>query len=244
MVVGPSTRSWAITFADPVPYLEGVRIQEAIHAARLADAIPDTVLLLEHRPVITLGRRGRDQFLLSSRAALAERGVDLFTSSRGGDVTYHGPGQWVLYPILKLGGSEASSRGYLHHLEEVAIRTAGSFGVTAYRREGMNGAWTDAGKLSAIGFHIKRWVTLHGLSFNVRSGLDGFRHIVGCGLVGEKVVSLEEVVPGDPKPDMGEVGMALLNAFSGVMGRCLDVYPWQGGGLPEVLAQIRRPESS
>lgn len=244
MAMGPSTRSWAITFSDPVPYLEGVRIQQAVHAARLADEIPDTVLLLEHCPVITLGRRGRDQYLLSSREALAGRGVDLITSSRGGDVTYHGPGQWVLYPILKLGGAEASSRGYLHNLEEIAIRTAACFGVAAYRREGMNGAWTDAGKLSAIGFHIKRWVTLHGLSFNVRSGLDGFRYIVGCGLVGEKVVSLEEVVPGDSKPGMGEVGEALLNTFAGVMGRSLDVYDWPGGDLPEGLAQIRSPESA
>lgn len=226
--------AWVVTFSEPVAYDAGVRLQEAVHAARLADRIPDTVLLLEHRPVITLGRRGRDNFLLASREALAGRGIDLAVSSRGGDVTFHGPGQWVLYPILKLGGAEASTRGYLHNLEEVAIRTAAAFGAPAYRRAGMNGAWTDAGKIAAIGFHIKRWVTLHGLSLNVtRTVLEGFQYIVGCGLVGEKVACLEEVAPAGVS--MEAVRRALLEAFAGVMGREAHAVGRETEGLPEAL---------
>ena len=177
--------SLALFLADPVRYADGVRFQEALVAARQADQIPDTVLFLQHQPVITLGRRGRTQHLLASPEVLARHGVDLVTASRGGDVTYHGPGQLVIYPILKLGSAEADAHGYLHNLEEVAVRTAADFGVTAYRRAGMNGAWTDSGKIAAIGFYLKRWVTMHGMRFNVDLDLAGFQFIVGCGLVGE-----------------------------------------------------------
>ena len=141
-------------------------------------------------------------------------------------MTYHGPGQLVMYPILRLGESEADARGYLFNLEEIAIRTAAGFGIDAFRREGMSGAWTERGKLAAIGFHIRRWITLHGMSFNVREGLSGFDFIVGCGLVGEKVCSLESWL-GEGTPELRGVREVMLGAFSGVCGRELDPVGWE-----------------
>jgi lipoate-protein ligase B len=214
----------AIFLDTPVRYADGVRLQEHLHRARLADRIPDTVLFLEHRPVITLGRRGRDNFLLAERADLARRGIDLVHSSRGGDVTYHGPGQLVMYPILKLGVTEADAHGYLNNLEEIAVRTAADFGISAYRRPGMNGAWTDAGKIAAIGFALKRWVTMHGMSFNVNLDLSGFDLIVGCGLVGEKVASLKTFL-GPRVPAIADVRARMAAHFETVMQRPLAIRP-------------------
>lgn len=129
------------TFHEPLPYPDAVSLQETLVRSRIADEIPDTFLLLQHPPVITLGRRGRRQFILADESRLAGEGILLQPSSRGGDVTYHGPGQWVLYPILKLGKNEMGAHGYLHALESVAIETAKAFGIDAFRREGKAGAW-------------------------------------------------------------------------------------------------------
>jgi len=226
--------SVGLWFPSPVRYAEGVRIQEALVAARQADRIPDTVLFLQHAPVITLGRRGRKNFLLARPDQLEREGVDLVQSSRGGDVTYHGPGQLVMYPILKLGTAEADAHGYLHNLEEIAIRTAAAFGLTARRRPGMNGAWTDAGKIAAIGFHLKRWVSMHGMSFNVDLDLRGFSLIIGCGLVGEKVSSLKEQL-GDRCPSILMVRDAMATCFAEVCQRPLEMYTF-GQDCPEVIA--------
>ncbi|MCA1809382.1 MAG: lipoyl(octanoyl) transferase LipB, partial [Lentisphaerae bacterium] len=168
----------AVQFDKPIPYAEAVAIQEKLVRARLDEKLPDTVLLLEHPPVITIGNRGRRNYLLLSQEALARRGIALYESSRGGDVTYHAPGQLIIYPIIRLGANEADTHGYLHNLEEVALRTAADFGVQAFRRPGMTGAWTAAGKLAAIGIRLKRWVTSHGMSFNVCPDMTGFQAIV------------------------------------------------------------------
>lgn len=229
----------ALFFDEPVRYTEAVRIQEALVAARQCDEIPDTVLFLEHHPVITLGRRGRDQHLLASRDALRARGVDLAVASRGGDVTYHGPGQLVMYPILKLGCTEADAHGYLTNLEEIAIRTAADFGVGAGRRAGMSGAWTPGGKIAAIGFHLKRWVTLHGMSFNVDLDLAGFALIVGCGLVGERVTSLKELL-GPAAPDVPTVRASMVAHFGAVCQRPLSVHTF-GRDCPDLLARALPP---
>lgn len=225
----------ALWFPSPVRYADGVRLQEALVAARQADRIPDTVLFLEHAPVITLGRRGRSNFLLARPEQLASEGVDLVHASRGGDVTYHGPGQLVMYPIIRLGTAEADAHGYLGNLEEIAIRTAAAFGLTAYRRPGMNGAWTDAGKIAAIGFHLKRWVTMHGMSFNVNLDLRRFSLIVGCGLVGEKVSSLAEQL-GPRCPSMPEVRDTMARCFGEVCQRPLTLHTF-GQDCPEVIAR-------
>jgi lipoate-protein ligase B len=212
----------AIFFPQLVPYSDGVRIQQQLHAERLSDRIPDTVLFLEHTPVVTLGRRGRDNFLLVPQAELARRGIDCVHSTRGGDVTYHGPGQLVMYPILKLGTNEADTHGYLWNLEEIAIRTAGDFGVRAFRKEGKSGAWTDAGKIAAIGFQLKRWVTLHGMSFNVDLDLAGFSVIVPCGLAGDPVASLKTIL-GAKCPALAEVRDSMKKHFEDVCGRALEL---------------------
>jgi len=218
----PRPPAWAITFDAPVPYERGAVWQERLHAARLRGEIPDVFLLLQHSPVVTLGRRGRSNNVLLSREALAARGIALHTAGRGGDVTYHGPGQWVLYPILRLGAGEADAHGHLFNLEETAIRTAGQFGVRAARRPGMAGAWTDQGKIAAIGFYLRRWVTLHGMSFNVDVDLSGFAAIVPCGLAGEPVSSLRAIL-GDGCPPRAAVGEALLRHGADAMRRRLDV---------------------
>ena len=228
--------AWGVFFDSPLPFADGVRIQNEIHKARLADRIPDTVLFLEHRPVVTLGTRGRSNYLLISPEQLAARGIEFAQASRGGDVTYHGPGQLVMYPILKLGEREADSHSYLTNLEEIAIRTAADFGVAARRRKGMNGAWTDDGKIAAIGFRLKRWITMHGMSFNVSVDLEGFKTIVPCGLQGEPVSSLKKIL-GDRCPSRERVRERMAHHFSEVCGRPLKFFS-ADGPLPDGLSQI------
>jgi lipoyl(octanoyl) transferase len=222
----------AIFFPEPVPYAEGLRIQLALHEARLKEAIPDTVLFLQHRPVITLGRRGRTNHLLAQEAELKKHGIDLFEASRGGDVTYHGPGQMVMYPIMRLGKNGTDSHGYLSNLEEIAIRTCATYGVKAFRREGKSGAWTDGGKIAAIGFKLQRWVTLHGMSFNVEEGLGGFDLIVPCGLAGEPIASLRKLI-GDQTPTVDAVAQVMADHFEAVCGRALERHSY--GNLPGEL---------
>lgn len=226
---------WALVIPGAVPYADGVRLQEALHAARLAGRIPDTVVALQHRPVVTLGRRGRDNFLLASPEVLAADGIEVHRSSRGGDVTFHAPGQWVLYPILHLGECRADAHGHLWNLEEISIRTCRDFGVDAWRREGKSGAWTARGKIAAIGFHIKRWVTMHGTSFNVDPVPDGFARIVPCGLAGEPVASLRTCL-GDRCPAMEQVLDRLLAHTEAVLGRTLVTHR-RDAPLPGPLAE-------
>lgn len=211
-----------IRFPVCVGYEVAAALQDRLVAERIADRIGDVILVLEHRPVITLGRRQRDQHLLASPEALKERGIDLAVASRGGDVTYHGPGQLVLYPILKLDGYVAGAHGYLDQLESIAVGTAAGFGVDAFRREGKSGAWTAQGKIAAIGFRLKRWVTQHGLSFNVDPDLDGFQLIVPCGLVGESVSSLRRIL-GDGCPTMDQAAAAMIGELARVFRRDVTV---------------------
>lgn len=233
--------AWAVTIETPLPYDDGVRLQTALVNARIAETIPDTVLFLEHTSVITLGVRAQDSHVLLSSADLQRRHIDLYHSSRGGDATWHGPGQLVMYPIIRLGEQEADAHGYLHNLEEIAIRTAGDFGVAAYRRHGLTGAWTQAGKLAAIGIRLKRWVTFHGMSFNVKPDLAGFTAIVPCGLAGEAVTSLEKLL-GAACPTLAQVRARMERHFSDVCRRELKcVGP--ADHLPEELAKIVEGET-
>jgi len=233
-------KACAIFFDEPLSYSDGLLAQENILEARIKDLIPDTVLFLEHLPVITCGVRSKPEQILLSAKELKKKGIEITASSRGGAATFHGPGQIVMYPIIKLGSAKADIRGYLHNLEEVAIRTAASFGVTAYRRPGMTGAWTDQGKLAAIGVRFKRWVTYHGLSFNVDPDLSGFETIIPCGLAGEKVTSLK-ILLGNKCPSVKEAGQCLGNHFSAVFARDLTVIHKQyfsAKKLPPLLAML------
>lgn len=173
-----------------VPYAPMHELQQARHAEVAAGRSDDTLFLLEHDPVITLGRNGGDDHVLLDREALAARGVALVVTGRGGDVTYHGPGQVVGYPIIDLSPDRKDVRRYVRDLEEIMIRTAADYGLEASRIDGLNGAWVGDRKIGAVGVRISRWVTMHGFALNASTDLDQFRVIVPCGIQGKGVTSL------------------------------------------------------
>ena len=208
----------SIFFPEPVPYAAAARLQEEILRARIADDVPDLLLQMQHNPVVTLGRRRRDEHLYRSPAFLREVGIDFHVAPRGGDVTYHAPGQIVLYPILRLEPSRIGSHGYLGQLEDVAIQTAAAYEIEAFRREGMAGAWTASGKIAAIGFRIRRWVTYHGMSLNVDPDLAGFSYMAPCGIEREPVSSLREIL-GDRCPPVHDVMGVMESSFERATGQ-------------------------
>ncbi len=188
----------------PVPYAAACTAQEQLVARRFRGEIPDTILFVEHPPVVTMGRRGRTDSLLSSPGRLATLGIELVESTRGGDVTYHAPGQIVVYPILSLRERGSDVHAYVNLLEEAAIRTAAEFGVEAHRLDDARGVWTKSGKLAAIGVRVSRGITSHGMSFNVDLDLSGFANIVPCGRHGDRATSLKEIL-GPASPSRGDV---------------------------------------
>ena len=169
-------------------------MQARLVAQRQAAAIPDTLLLLEHEPVITLGRNARREHLLVSEEALRARGFHVFDTGRGGDVTCHGPGQVVGYPILDLSPDRRDVHRYVRDLEEVMIRACADYGVAAARIDGLTGTWVGQEKIGAIGVRIARWVTSHGFAFNVGPDLSAFDLIVPCGIRGRGVTSLSRLL--------------------------------------------------
>lgn len=177
-----------------VRYADGLELQARLVAERQEGAIPDTLLLLEHDPVFTLGRNARAENVLFSEDLLRERGFALHETGRGGDVTYHGPGQVVGYPILELPTDRRDVHAYVRDLEEVMIRTCGDYGLAAVRVPGMTGTWVGEEKIGAIGVRIARWVTSHGFAFNVATDLAPFDLIVPCGIRGRGVTSLERLL--------------------------------------------------
>ena len=180
-----------------IGYAPMLALQEARHAAVLADEKPDTLFLLEHDPVVTLGKNsGLDGADNVKRAPqeLAALGIELYRSSRGGDVTYHGPGQIVGYPIIKLRDGEKDIRRYIWNLEEVLIRTCAEYGVLASRVEDLRGVWVGNDKVAAIGVRVARWTTMHGFALNVSTNLAHFDTIVPCGIHGRGVTSLEKLL--------------------------------------------------
>ncbi|MFN0088369.1 MAG: lipoyl(octanoyl) transferase LipB [Blastocatellia bacterium] len=178
-----------------VSYAEALALQESLVERRKRDEIEDQFLLLEHPHVITLGRAANRANILIDEASRVRMGVELFETGRGGDVTYHGPGQLVGYPILKLRPGRQDIRRYVRDLQEVLIRTARDFGIEAEPRGGeMVGVWVGEEKLGAIGIRISRWVTMHGFAFNVKTSLNYFQLIVPCGIRGHGVTSLEKLL--------------------------------------------------
>ena len=179
-----------------IPYADALTLQAELVEARKAGRIPDQLLLLEHPPVITLGAkaRGNRSHLLATPALLESAGISLFEAGRGGDVTYHGPGQLVGYPILDLRPHRCDVHRYVRDLEAVMIRAALHFGVEADRAPGLTGAWVGTSKLAAIGVRISRWITSHGFAFNVTTDLSHFALIVPCGIADRGVTSLEALL--------------------------------------------------
>jgi lipoyl(octanoyl) transferase len=173
-----------------VDYQDALQLQQERIGRRKAGLIPDTLLLLEHPHVYTLGRNARRQHLLVSSDRLAALGAQVFETDRGGDITYHGPGQLVGYPIFDLTGHRRDISWYMRSLEEVFIQVAAEFGIEAGRIPGVPGVWVGNDKLVAMGIHISRWVTSHGFAFNVNTDLGYFNSIVPCGLKDKGVTSL------------------------------------------------------
>ncbi|HVE71183.1 MAG TPA: lipoyl(octanoyl) transferase LipB [Thermoanaerobaculia bacterium] len=174
-----------------VTYENGMKLQQKLVEMRQREEIDDQLLLLEHPPVITLGRGGDDTNLLATPPELQSHGVRFYETTRGGDITYHGPGQVVGYPILHLGEGNRDVRKYVTALEEVLIRTVAEYGITAGRVDGRRGIWVGNDKIAAIGVRIARWVSSHGWALNVNTNLDHFRLITPCGLHGTGVTSIE-----------------------------------------------------
>jgi lipoyl(octanoyl) transferase len=205
-----------------VPYADALQLQKRLVEQRKAGEIPDQLLLLEHPPVITLGVKTRNDrsHVLASPEVLAAQGIELFETGRGGDVTYHGPGQLVGYPIIDLKPDRCDVHQYVRDLEEMLIRAAAAFGVTAGRSAGQSGAWVGNEKLAAIGVRIARWVTSHGFALNVTTDLSHFDLIVPCGITDKGVTSLERLT-GRPVP-MAESEEAVVHAFAEVFSRRVE----------------------
>lgn len=199
-----------------VPYADGLELQRRLVEQRKAGKIPDQLLLLQHPPVITLGVKARSDrsHVLASEDLLSTRGVEVFESGRGGDVTFHGPGQIVGYPILDLRPDRCDVHKYVRDLEEVLIRTLAGLGLEAERSPGLTGVWVGREKVAAIGVRIARWITSHGFALNVNTDLSHFDLIVPCGIRDRGVTSLERLL--GRTVEVAAVEDALIAAFSDV----------------------------
>ena len=201
-----------------VRYADALELQRALVEERKAGRIPDTLLLLQHPHVLTIGvKKDGRQHILAEPETLAARGVEVFETGRGGDVTYHGPGQLVGYPIIDLHPDRRDVHKYVRDLEAVMIGVCADYGLAADRVKGMSGAWIGDAKIGAIGVRISRWVTSHGFAFNVTTDLDFFNLIVPCGIAGKAVTSLASQL--DRQVPMAEVEDLFIRHFSTVFAK-------------------------
>jgi lipoate-protein ligase B len=205
-----------VIHAGRIPYDEATLWQERLVEARLRDEAPDRLILCEHPPVITLGRGADRAHVLGSVDALREQGVAVHDTPRGGDVTWHGPGQLVAYPIVQLPAGRQNVRGFVTDVEEVVIRTLKDYNLTAERIEGLRGVWVGNEKIAAVGIRIWRWVTSHGLAINVDPDLAGFNLIVPCGITDRGVTSMARLLKA--APSMENVGMSVIKHVANVFG--------------------------
>jgi len=213
-----------------VPYREAAALQAELVVRRREGRIEDTLLLLEHPPVITLGRRGDPAHVLADEAELARRGIELCDAGRGGDVTYHGPGQLVGYPVLALPPGRRDARRYLRDLEQTLIRAVSHYGIRAGRVDGLTGVWVGDEKLAAIGVRLGTgWITSHGFALNVAASLEGFSTIVPCGIRDHGVTSIARLVGHEPA--LREVAGHVARAFAAVFDRERTALRSRGAGL-------------
>ena len=192
-------------------YAKIFHLQKRIHQKRQQETIPDVVLLLEHSPCITLGRSGGYDNLLAENSVLQQHGITVHESSRGGNITYHGPGQLVCYPILSLAEEERDLHAYARKMEEMMIRTVNAFGIKAGRRAGFPGVWAKETKIGAIGVAVDKWVTMHGMALNVCPDLSHFSFIVPCGIATHGVTSMEKLM--GTSIDINSVRREMRNQF-------------------------------
>ncbi|BCS87973.1 lipoyl(octanoyl) transferase LipB [Pseudodesulfovibrio sediminis] len=182
-------------------YTEMTQLQEALHRRRHQGEIPDVVILLEHTPCITIGRSGGTHNLLANTEVLERNGITVHETSRGGDITYHGPGQLICYPILSLQGDQRDIRMYARKMEEVMIRTVHAFGIEAERNAHYPGVWVGDSKIGAMGIAVRKWTTMHGIALNVCPDLEHFSFIVPCGIASHGVTSMSRVLGRPIKVD-------------------------------------------
>ena len=197
-----------------VGYAEAFQLQRGLVERRKRGEIPDQLLILEHPHVVTMGRNGSLANVLASPEVMARAGIEFHQTDRGGDVTYHGPGQVIGYPIFDLREWKRDVVAYVRAIEQAIIDALGEFGIAARREQGATGVWTDRGKVAAIGVHISRWVTSHGLALNLTTDLSYFRYIVPCGLT-KPVTSMREL---GCQASRGEVVGALARGFGREFG--------------------------
>jgi lipoyl(octanoyl) transferase len=216
-------------------YGECWELQRLAFAARTAGLVPDLLLLTEHDPVYTIGRSGNENHLLAREEELRERGVAVWHNDRGGDITYHGPGQLVGYPILDLGGYYRDLHRYLRDLEQVVIRALQSFGIAAGRIQEYTGVWVGEDKICAIGVKSSRWITMHGFALNIATDLSFFQRIIPCGIF-EKGVTSMEVLLGHPVAAR-DVAAAVVRSFGDVFGARMQ--PWS----PQECLRAITPET-
>ena len=208
-------RPFEVQFLGRLGYGDALDLQRRFVAERKQGAIPDQLLLLEHDHVVTLGRNGRMENLLAGDEALERAGISFFPTDRGGDVTYHGPGQLVGYPIMDLREWKRDVGAYVRGVEQAIIDTLADFGIDAGRIPKLTGVWVDGKKIAAIGVHISRWVTSHGFALNVSTDLSYFQYIVPCGLT-KPVTSMAQL---GVRASLEETGEALAGHF----GRIFDL---------------------
>jgi len=201
-------------------YADAFALQQQLVERRKRGEISDQLLIVEHPHVVTMGRNGHDENLLAQPELLERAGVEFHRTDRGGDVTYHGPGQIVGYPIVDLREWKRDVMAYVRALEQVLIDALAQFGIAAGREAGATGVWTEQGKIAAIGVHISRWVTSHGFALNVATDLSYFRYIVPCGLT-KPVTSLQAL---GCRADRDQVVAALARSFARVFDREMETY--------------------
>ncbi len=208
------------------PYGEVLELQRDLCRRRMSgDLADDLLLLVEHEPVVTLGRGTREASLPLPVDAIRRRGVEVFEVERGGDVTFHGPGQLVGYPILDLTGHRQDLHWYLRTLEQALIAALGALGIAAERNPGLTGVWTRGRKIASIGIHVKQWVTLHGFALNVTTDLGYFDLIVPCGIQGVSMTSVARELAGSAPPGIDQAARtAVIEAF----GHAFDRAPLAG----------------
>lgn len=219
MTTSPEIASYATSvhaeWLGRLDYAEAWELQRLVHQEVVQGNRPNTFLLCEHPDVITIGRNARnDANLLASREALQADGYQLFDVDRGGDVTYHGPGQLVGYPIIRLSDFREDLGWYMRSLEEVIIRSISALGLAGERRSGMSGVWCGENKICAIGIRASRWVTMHGFALNVSTNLKRFDSIVPCGIVGHGVTSVMEL--RGEAPSLEEIARLVASEWDGV----------------------------
>ncbi len=207
------------------PYAQAWDLQHRLVQARLRGAVGDVVVLLEHEPVITLGRSADASHVVVSAETLDALGISVHRVERGGDVTYHGPGQLVGYPILRLEDHRMGVAAYMHALEQVLINALADFDCRAFRREGIIGVWTDGGKIAALGARIEGGITYHGFALNVDPLMEHYSLIIPCGLMGERITSLRQVV-SRPIP-MTQVRQSVIAHMGQVFSQSMLETTWE-----------------